>query len=64
MLKRKYYVTPTSYLEMIIIFKSLLDEKRKEVTASINKYENGYKQIIQTESNVEVMKKNLIELQP
>ena len=64
MLKRKYYVTPTSYLEMIIIFKSLLDEKRKEVTASINKYENGYKQTIQTESNVEVMKKNLIELQP
>lgn len=46
LLKRKYYVTPTSYLEMIIIFKSLLDEKRKEVTANINKYENGYKQII------------------
>jgi dynein heavy chain len=43
LLKRKYYVTPTSYLEMIIIFKSLLEEKRKEVTASINKYENGYK---------------------
>ena len=41
-LKRKYYVTPTSYLELIITFKTLLDEKRKEVKANINKYENGY----------------------
>ena len=41
-LKRKYYVTPTSYLELIITFKTLLDEKRREVKASINKYENGY----------------------
>jgi dynein heavy chain len=24
-LKRKYYVTPTSYLELIVTFKSLLD---------------------------------------
>jgi len=41
-LKRKYYVTPTSYLELIIMFKTLLDEKRKEVKANINKYENGF----------------------
>jgi len=30
-LKRKYYVTPTSYLEMIITFQTLLAEKRQEV---------------------------------
>lgn len=27
-LKRKYYVTPTSYLELIITFQTLLSEKR------------------------------------
>ena len=46
------------------MFKTLLDEKRKEVKASIHKYENGYQKIIQTENNVEIMQKNLIALQP
>lgn len=41
-LNRKYYVTPTSYLEMIITFQNLLDEKRKFVKDQIFKYENGY----------------------
>ena len=31
MQKRNYYVTPTSYLELINSFKRLLGEKRKEV---------------------------------
>lgn len=42
----------------------MLDEKRREVTAQINKYENGLQKIISTEGNVEGMQKNLIELQP
>lgn len=29
--KRRNYVTPTSYLELINLFKSLLGKKRKEV---------------------------------
>jgi dynein heavy chain len=37
-LKRKYYVTPTSYIELITTFKNLLGEKRKEVQQNINKY--------------------------
>ena len=41
-LKRKYYVTPTSYLEMIITFQNLLAEKRQEVDKKIKKYDNGY----------------------
>jgi dynein heavy chain len=63
-LKRKYYVTPTSYIELITTFKNLLAEKRKEVQQNINKYENGYEKIITTEKSVEGMQKNLIELQP
>ena len=30
-LGRKYYVTPTSYLEMIVTFKVLLAERRQDV---------------------------------
>ncbi len=41
-LRRKYYVTPTSYLEMIKTFKFLLDKKRREMKAEIDKYSNGY----------------------
>lgn len=63
-LKRNYYVTPTSYIELITTFKKLLDQKRKEVNANIDKYENGYKKIIDTEKNVEGMQKRLIKLQP
>lgn len=57
-------MTPTSYLEMIITFKSLLEEKRNEVRTNKNKYENGYEQIIKTEKKVEEMQQNLIELKP
>lgn len=63
-LKRNYYVTPTSYIELITTFKNMLAEKRKEVSADIFKYENGYEKIITTEGSVEGMKANLIDLQP
>jgi dynein heavy chain len=63
-MKRNYYVTPTSYIELITTFKKLLDEKRKEVQSDIFKYENGYEKIIITEKSVEGMKINLIDLQP
>lgn len=63
-LGRIYYVTPTSYLELINTFKSLLGEKRKEVKNLIDRYSNGYDCLISTESNVNVMEKELVDLQP
>lgn len=63
-LKRHYYVTPTSYLELITTFKNLLKEKREEVMALKNRYEHGYKSLISTEENVSKMQKELEELQP
>jgi dynein heavy chain len=41
-LQRKYYVTPTSYIEMIKTFKVLLTRKRKATQDLIFKYQNGY----------------------
>ena len=63
-LKRNYYVTPTSYLEMITTFKTLLEEKRKMVSGEKTKFEIGYEKLITTENSVEGMRKVLTDLQP
>jgi dynein heavy chain len=61
-LRRHYYVTPTSYLELITTFKNILKEKREEIMTLKNRYEHGYKCLISTESNVSKMQKELEEL--
>lgn len=63
-LKRNYYVTPTSYLEMITTFKILLEEKRRMVSSEKNKFEIGFEKLITTENSVEGMRKVLTDLQP
>jgi dynein heavy chain len=55
-------VTPTSYLELISTFKTLLAEKRKEILALKDRYSNGYDCLINTESKVNVMQKELEDL--
>merc|ERR1719162_1637523 len=44
-LKRIYYATPTSFLELISTFKTLLGAKRKQVSDLIDKYEKGLDKI-------------------
>lgn len=63
-LKRHYYVTPTSYLELIKTYQSLLSEKRKAILDEKNKFEIGYEKLIKTESSVETMRQSLTLLQP
>lgn len=63
-LKRIYYVTPTSYLELINTFKTLLDIKRKEVMALKNRYSNGYDCLVSTEAAVNIMQEELEALLP
>lgn len=48
-------MTPTSYLELITTFKTILKEKREEVMALKKRYENGYNCLISTEANVSKM---------
>ena len=63
-LKRHYYVTPTSYLELITTFKTLLNEKRTHVTQQKDRYKNGYETLITTEQKVGQMREYLEDLQP
>lgn len=62
--KRHYYVTPTSYLELITTFKTLLAQKRDEIMGLKNRYENGYNCLIKTEQDVGKMQIELEAMQP
>eukprot|EP00668_Euglena_longa_P039207 GGOE01050460.1.p1 GENE.GGOE01050460.1~~GGOE01050460.1.p1 ORF type:complete len:2722 (-),score=1086.70 GGOE01050460.1:98-8140(-) len=58
------YVTPTSYLELITTFKSLLASKKAEVLQQKNRYEGGLLQLISTEEEVQRMTQTLELLKP
>ncbi|KAF1322385.1 Dynein heavy chain, partial [Globisporangium splendens] len=63
-LRRQNYVTPTSYLELIIAFKSFLARRRESVHAARTRYVVGLEKIHFAENNVSVMRKELEDLQP
>ncbi len=61
-LKRHYYVTPTSYLELITTFSNLLKENRSKVLGAKQRYEIGLERLITTEGSVAGMKQSLTDL--
>ena len=63
-LKRRNYVTPTSYLELIQAYKGNLDLKRTEISQAKNRYEVGLEKLAFAAEQVDVMKKELADLQP
>jgi dynein heavy chain len=62
--RRHYYVTPTSYLELINSFKDVLFAKRNELLGMKGRYDDGLQKLITTEEQVSVMSKELEELRP
>ncbi|KAI3358460.1 hypothetical protein L3Q82_014895 [Scortum barcoo] len=63
-LRRHNYVTPTSYLELILTFKTLLNIKRNEVDTARNRYIVGLQKLEFAASQVSVMQEELTALQP
>ncbi|ELK12135.1 Dynein heavy chain 3, axonemal [Pteropus alecto] len=63
-LRRHNYVTPTSYLELILTFKTLLNSKRQEVDMMRNRYLTGLQKLEFAASQVAVMQVELTALQP
>ncbi|POI28340.1 hypothetical protein CIB84_007910, partial [Bambusicola thoracicus] len=63
-LRRHNYVTPTSYLELILTFKTLLISKRQEIDAMRNRYLTGLQKLEFASSQVAEMQKELTALQP
>ena len=63
-LRRYNYVTPTSYLELLSSFDTLLQYKRGEVATKKNRLKIGLDKIISTGELVEGMQKELEILAP
>eukprot|EP00658_Telonema_sp_P-2_P068973 TRINITY_DN58010_c0_g1_i1.p1 TRINITY_DN58010_c0_g1~~TRINITY_DN58010_c0_g1_i1.p1 ORF type:complete len:231 (-),score=68.74 TRINITY_DN58010_c0_g1_i1:72-764(-) len=62
--KRFNYVTPTAYLELIQTYLNLLGSSRQTTAQARDRYANGTEKLLDTESKVNVMKKELEVLQP
>ncbi|XP_040202767.1 dynein heavy chain 2, axonemal [Rana temporaria] len=58
-LRRHNYITPTSYLEVVSRYKSLLNEKRTELGDKATKLRNGLFKIDETREKVEKMSEQL-----
>ena len=62
--RRKTYVTPTFYLDLLKTFKAMLEDKRGEVLGLRNRYQNGLIQLNTAASSVAQMQVELNELKP
>ncbi|XP_077987554.1 dynein axonemal heavy chain 3-like isoform X2 [Glandiceps talaboti] len=63
-LRRRNYVTPTSYLELIKTFKNLMNMKRLEILTQKNRYVVGLEKLDFAASQIAVMQEELTALQP
>ena len=63
-LRRYNYVTPTSYLALVKVFISELQNQRSLIPVQITKYKNGLERLDHVKVIVAELKKNLETLQP
>ena len=63
-LRRRNYVTPTSYLELLSSFGKLIARKRTETATKKDRLQIGLDKLSETKSMVAVMQEELVVLQP
>jgi len=63
-LRRFNYVTPTSYLELLMCFIKLLTEKRQDLEGLKERLSIGLDKLLSTADEVTVMQEELVLLQP
>uniref|UniRef100_A0A8D0TJA1 AAA+ ATPase domain-containing protein n=1 Tax=Sus scrofa TaxID=9823 RepID=A0A8D0TJA1_PIG len=63
-LRRRYYTTPTSYLELINLYLSMLSEKKKQLVSARERVKNGLTKLLETNELVDKMKLDLSALEP
>ncbi|TKS69211.1 Dynein heavy chain 6, axonemal [Collichthys lucidus] len=62
--RRRYYTTPTSYLELINLYLSMLEEKRQQLVLAKDRVKNGLTKLLETNVLVDKMKVDLSALEP
>ncbi|XP_015429803.1 PREDICTED: dynein heavy chain 6, axonemal, partial [Dufourea novaeangliae] len=63
-MRRRYYTTPSSYLELLKLFRTTLEKKRNGIETLKSKIANGLNKLLETNEMVAVMKEHLVELAP
>ncbi|XP_029367943.1 dynein heavy chain 6, axonemal [Echeneis naucrates] len=63
-LRRRYYTTPTSYLELINLYLGMLNEKRQQLVLARDRVKNGLTKLLETNKLVDKMKVDLSALEP
>ncbi|XP_074520194.1 dynein axonemal heavy chain 6 [Halichoeres trimaculatus] len=63
-LRRRYYTTPTSYLELINLYLSMLERKRQQLMIARDRVKNGLTKLLETNILVDKMKVELSALEP
>ena len=63
-MRRPFYVTPTSYLELLSTYDRVLQEKRKEVGTLRDRLKIGVEKLISTETQVNELQATLTEMEP
>ncbi|XP_059179969.1 dynein axonemal heavy chain 6 [Centropristis striata] len=63
-LRRRYYTTPTSYLELINLYLSMLEDKRHQLVLARDRVKNGLGKLLETNDLVDKMKVDLSALEP
>ncbi|XP_041838798.1 dynein heavy chain 6, axonemal [Melanotaenia boesemani] len=63
-LRRRYYTTPASYLELINLYLNMLDKKRQELIQARDRVKNGLTKLLETNELVDKMKVDLSALEP
>ncbi|XP_073833430.1 dynein heavy chain at 16F isoform X2 [Musca autumnalis] len=63
-MKRHYYTTPSSYLELLKLYQSLLKDKTLDLTNKRKRIANGLNKILETNEIIAVMQKELEVMVP
>ncbi|CAD7077293.1 unnamed protein product [Hermetia illucens] len=63
-MRRRYYTTPSSYLELLKLYKSLLKKRTDIIIAKRERLANGLNKILETNDVVAVMQKDLETMVP
>ncbi|XP_048507335.1 dynein axonemal heavy chain 6 [Athalia rosae] len=62
--RRRYYTTPSSYLELLKLYASTLEAKKKKTLMTKDKISNGLRKLFETNETVADMKAQLLVLAP
>ncbi|CAH8607094.1 unnamed protein product [Heterobilharzia americana] len=63
-LKRRYYTTPTSYLELLGLYMTMLNKQIKELSDGRDKFRNGLNKILETNDLIAKMEVELTAMRP